>query len=377
MADGGRPGNEPPTLESKPLHRLWPAPPSDRLFCHNIWFKGHNNPRYAQLLPRLTRLDPYLLTCSDRRVLRGVQFRALRALRRPRHELVFRAAARSYRYVFCNDVEQTPYIRGRAVVDVDDPRFSPAETELLSQPSVAAVVVTTDSAGRRYESMGLTKPWYVIPQGVDLSGLDANRVRDIADGKRGELVIGYLAAWLLTAGDRDGSNPLYNIDHLIELWDEIHADLPAARLWLIGQPSPRVEQRLRGRADITLFGRLPQADALAHTANFDIALYPRRVSHVPFAVKIAEYLGLGVPTVAYDLELAKVLADAGGGVLATDPRGFVEAVTSLARDEEARRAMSARASAAGAAFDWPRLAERYQRDILDEVLPPDAGRLAG
>ncbi len=32
-----------------------------------------------------------------------------------------------------------------------------------------------------------------------------------------------MAAHLLSAGDRGGESPLYNVDHLLELWDEIHA----------------------------------------------------------------------------------------------------------------------------------------------------------
>ena len=50
----------------------------------SIWFKGHNNPRYAELLPRLHRLDRYLSVCSDDRLVRGVQYRAYRHTRRAR-----------------------------------------------------------------------------------------------------------------------------------------------------------------------------------------------------------------------------------------------------------------------------------------------------
>ena len=50
-------------MESLPLRRLLrgPAPAPDRLFFLSLWFRGHNNPRYAELLPRLRRLDRYLL----------------------------------------------------------------------------------------------------------------------------------------------------------------------------------------------------------------------------------------------------------------------------------------------------------------------------
>src|SRR5207253_6783935 len=102
-----------------------------------------------------------------------------------------------------------------------------------------------------------------------------------------------------------------------------------------------------GRDDIVLVGRLPQAEALAHVANFDIALYPRRVDHAPFAVKVAEFLGLGVPIVAYDLALTRMVADAGAGILVKEPAEFVAAVVRLVEDPALRAQLSARARVVG------------------------------
>lgn len=346
----------------------------DRIFFHNIWFRGHNNRRYAQLLPRLQRLDPFLVTCSDRRIARGIEFRVLRRTRWLRNRVVFAAAAHRYRYTFTTDIEQIPFIRGPVVVDIDDPRFTPVEVALLSRHNVKTYVVTNEGAAREFERMGLRTPWYVVPQGVDLSGLDPASVAEVAATVRcpGELVVGYVAAWLLTASDRDGQNAMYNIDHLLELWDRLRTDLPNARLWLIGQPSDRVRRRCERRSDVLLLGRLAQDDVLAHVANFDIALYPRRQSAARFrsTVKVAEYLGLGVPTVAYDLDETRLLDAAGAGVLARDSGSFVEAVNYLARDRAARTAIAQRARAAGAKLDWNRLAAMYERDILDPLLSP-------
>ena len=89
-------------------------------------------------------------------------------------------------------------------------------------------------------------------------------------------MVGYMAAFLLTDEDRDAANALYNVEHLLELWEEIHARAAATRLWLIGSPSAALRARCLGRDDIRLFGLLPREQALAHAAAFDIALYPAR-----------------------------------------------------------------------------------------------------
>ena len=364
-------------LPNRPLRDLIARQPSpERVFYHNIWFRGHNNPRYAALLPRLRRLDLYVVTCSDQRIVRGVQFRALRGTRRARNTLVFGAARRRYQYLFSSDMEQIPYFPGPVVVDVDDPRFSASEVDLLGRANVKAYVVTAEGAGRRFQDLGLDKAYHVIPQGVSVDSLDPGRVAQVgADLKQpGSLVVGYVAAWLLSHRDHQGDNPLYNVEHLLGLWDDIRAKLPEAHLWLIGQPTEHVRAMCRGRADVRLIGRLSQPEALAYVSNFDIALYPRRVDHVPFPVKMAEYMGLGIPTVAYRLDLSRLLTDSGAGLTAETPSEFVEAVVELATDEDRRRRMATAARTAGTAFHMETLAARYEREVLDRYLPPDRGR---
>jgi glycosyltransferase involved in cell wall biosynthesis len=358
-----------------PLHALLHGPPPApaRIFFHNLWFSGHNNPRYAELLPRLERLDAYVLVLPDRPVLRGASWRALHATRRFRYRVVGGAAARRYRAMLTTDNEQIPYFRRPIVSDVDDPHYSPREVALLNRPHVAAYVVTTEAAARRFESLGVRKPWYVVPQGVSLASLARGDLESARARRRnGELVVGYIGSWLLSAGDRGGEDPVRNVDHLLDLWDEIHLRIQAARLWLIGAAGERIVARCSGRDDILLLGRLPRPDALAHVASFDIALYPRRTSHVPQAAKTVEYLGAGVPVVSYDLPVVADLREAGAGILVEEPREFVAAVEMLARDRTRRNALADVAKRAGAKRDWDVLAGEYRR-ILDECLPVALG----
>ena len=44
------------------------APEPDRIFFTSIWFKGHNNPRYAELLPRLRAARRLSAVASDERI---------------------------------------------------------------------------------------------------------------------------------------------------------------------------------------------------------------------------------------------------------------------------------------------------------------------
>jgi glycosyltransferase involved in cell wall biosynthesis len=345
-------------------------PTSDRVALLSIWFHGHNNPRHAELLPRLERLDACLLRLPDARIPRGLGFRAFVASKPVLHPAIFRAAARRYQNLLTLDFKQLEHWPNAAVMEADDPFFAPREIELLKRPALRAYVVTAEHAARRYESLGVEKPWVVIPQGVNLDAATPELRREAAVRKQpGEVVLGWMAAHLLTAGDRNADNPLYNIDHLLQLWEPIHARVPNARLWLVGGPSERVRRRLAGRDDIELIGRLPRAEALATAASFDVAPYARTADQGIRAAKVSEFIGLGVPTVSYDYEVTANLRETGAGVLVPDDKSFVEAVAHLLEDEVARGELRGAALRAGRDLDWKVLARRFEDEVLDRFLP--------
>lgn len=345
-------------------------PKPDRIALLSIWFHGHNNPRYAELLPRLERLDACLLRLPDSRIPRGLGFRTFVATKPLLHSTVFAAAARRYENLLTLDFDQLARWPNAAVMDADDPLFTPHEVELLQRPALRGYVVTAEHAARRYESLGVSKPWVVIPQGVNLSAATPALREQAARRKRaGEVVLGWMAAHLLTSGDRDADDPLYNVDHLLELWDEIHAKVPNARLWLVGSPSDRLRERLQGRQDIELTGRLPRAEALAAASCFDVAPYARTADQGIRAAKVSEFIGLGVPTVSYDYEVTANLRETGAGVLVPDARTFVDAVAHLLTNDQARAELAAAAVRAGAELDWDVLAGRFAAEVLDRFLP--------
>ena len=324
----------------------------------NTWYRGHNNARYEELLPRLERVDARLLTFPRPRLVRGAAERAWRAAKPALEPRILHALERRHPYAFVTDVPQLETLSVPAVVDVDDPSFTPEHAGLLSR--ARAYVVTAERAARRYEELGVETPWHVVPQGVTRP--------PFVPSARHAPTVGYLAAFLLLPGDRGGGNPLYDLTHLLELWDEIATRVPGARLELIGLASTAVRGRLAGRSDVVVTGRLPRSELLRRIAAWDVALYPRTADQGIRASKIAEYLGAGVPIVSYDYEVVADVREAGAGILVDTPREFVGAVERLLRDPEERARLADAARAAGAERDWDVLAKRYAA-ILDEHLP--------
>ena len=324
----------------------------------------------TRLLPELSRIDSYLAICAGPRIVRGLQHRAYRASRDLRHRIVFGAASQRYRFAFCTGPAQVPWFRGKVVVDVDDPALTPGEASLLGRSNVATYVVTAESAARQFEALGVEKPYHVIPQPVRLDLLDPEAVSRVAYSHRTsrEFIVGYVAAWLFCDEDRGGDNTLFNVEHLLELWREIRVQVPHARLWLIGQPGEHLRRRCRAYPDVLLTGHLGPADVMSYISNFDVALYPRQRDQGVRAMKLAEYMALGIPTVAYTQGPTQVLTEAGAGIVVQSPRDFVGAVATLEADEMRRRTLAQAARSAGAELDVRTVARRYEREVLDRYL---------
>ncbi|HEX3227059.1 MAG TPA: glycosyltransferase, partial [Gaiellaceae bacterium] len=144
--------------------------------------------------------------------------------------------------------------------------------------------------------------------------------------------------------------------------------VPDAQLWLIGGASDRLRNRVAGRRDIRLFGRVDRQRVFSLVANFDVAVYPRHIDQGIRASKTAEYLAAGVPIVAYDHRVVDDVRAAGAGKFAANATEFADAVATLLTDEPERARLAAAAAAEGAKRDWRVLAAQYDA-LLDRSLP--------
>ncbi|MGH7767491.1 MAG: hypothetical protein ACREQP_08560, partial [Candidatus Binatia bacterium] len=243
-----------------------------RVVCFTLWFRQHNNPRYAALFPYLeTVVRFHRVTLSRRRLVRGVQFRLWKVLS---ERLIYPAAARyfghRYRTVFTVDIRQIPAWpeTQRVVVDMDDPVFSPREIEILKLPQVKAIVVTTEQARTIYRRQGIACPIYVIPQGVSVEQMDPGRIRDIRARFREDrdVVVGYHAPTLTLSCDGPGRARAGqdDLDFLLATFKNARQTEPRLKLWLMGEPSVAVKKYAAngGAGWIKLFGYVPLSDML-------------------------------------------------------------------------------------------------------------------
>jgi glycosyltransferase involved in cell wall biosynthesis len=352
------------------------ATSNQKVVCFTLWFSAHNNPRYADLFPKL---DPFVrfhkVILSRHRILRGLQYRAWRALKQ---KVIYPGALRylgqRYETLLTVDARQIPaWPRHKSVViDADDPVFSPTEAQLLNLPQVKAVVVTTEKAKTMFEQLGVATPICVIPQGISMEQIDPDKIQEIrTQFKRdGDLVIGYHAPTLTLSSDGPGRarGGMDDLDFLFDTITKAREAEPQINLWLLGEPSQSVKKYATGKAWIKLLGYVPFSNVLNYVSNFDIGAYPRTCRDpIRFRVKIAEYMGCGIPIVSTNVEESFIVKEACCGIICESQQDFSQTLVELAQSAEKRAELgNAGRTYARANLDWSVLVPMY-RDILNGV----------
>jgi glycosyltransferase involved in cell wall biosynthesis len=351
----------------------------NKALCFTLWFRTHNNLRYAVLFPELVPVVEFCkVTLSDRRLVKALQFRLWIGLnRRVIYPAVARHFARRYPTVFTVDTYQIPAWpeTQRVIVDMDDPVFSPREFEILKLPQVKVIVVTTEKAKAIYQRHGITCAIHVIPQGIPVDQINGSKVQEICAQFKGDrdVVIGYHAPTLTLLFDgphrvRGGQDDL---DFLFTALGTARKVEPRLKLWLFGKPSASVKKyaAVAGADWIRLFGYVPFSDILNYVSSLDIGVYPRTWVQPParFNVKLAQFLACGVPVVSTDLDESFIVRETGCGIVCKSQEDFAEALVALAQSAEKRAELgNAGRTYAKRNLDLPTLASIY-RDILNGV----------
>lgn len=151
-----------------------------------------------------------------------------------------------------------------------------------------------------------------------------------------------------------------------EVWPQVRARCPEARLTLIGKNPPPAVQALADRPDgsIEVTGYLADPrPLLSQTAAFIVPL----LSGGGMRVKILDAWAWGLPVVSTPIGAEGIeVADGTDILIAADPAAFADAVIALLDDPEARAALGA----AGRRAVEARYDKRRMDEVLDRIYGP-------
>jgi len=139
-------------------------------------------------------------------------------------------------------------------------------------------------------------------------------------------------------GVKHGGN-LDALETLLEsIWPLVRAEVPSAKLWIVGEISSSVPTKFRDTLGIVCKNHVQSLDSLSGPSF--IGLAPTRIAS-GISIKVVEYLGLGMPTVALP-EALQGFGDALNGLVveAEDETAFAKEVIDLFQNLEKRKSLS-------------------------------------
>jgi glycosyltransferase involved in cell wall biosynthesis len=330
----------------------------NRIAWTGAWSRTHNNPRYAELLPRLDNVDRFYIDMHPWWPIRGLR-------RRVQLPLTAIAIGLTYPVVFCTDWRQVRLMRAPCIVDHDDPIYAPDELAALSRPNVAMIVVTTEGVRDRLLAAGVPDRIRVIPQGIVLPQVDPARVHAIrAEWKQhnSEVVVGIHQPHFEFADELGGEAmmQMYAVNDLFAVMERAHGINSRLALWLVGTPSARVEEYTAKNPWVKLLGYRAREELMDYVSAFDIGIYPRSGDvKGRSSVKVLEYMACGLPVAGFNVDEMKEVARQKAGATAETVESLVELVVSMAADKTGRTKYGARGKSIAAQYDWVTLAAQY------------------
>jgi hypothetical protein len=336
---------------------------------HTLWSDHYSNPRYAELVPRLT--DLFFAPIRQRGGLFGRVDGAV-ARRTP---LCERRVLDWYRgsgvkLLLTPSPSQATLFRGPVVVDLDDPSRTPAEQAALCAVNVRHVVVTTDSTAAYVRGSNPRLAVSIVPQGVAIDRVvrskhAATRETLLAslDLPRDTVIVGYHAPIICLSSDaafQEASCRTFYIDHLLTavktLWN---SGLHFVTV-LVGEVSSTI-QRMASLEPRLVVKDYVDRDALFDWVGiFDIGTYPRIVDfHGRQSVKLLEYMASGAAIVAMLTTETRFLPHSGAGYAVADQEAFCKGLRTLITDSGERRQLGERGRALAMRYDWSVLANKY------------------
>ncbi len=172
--------------------------------------------------------------------------------------------------------------------------------------------------------------------------------------------------------------PRKGLDVLLRAFEQLAAERPRLRLLIAGpgdadDVTGRVPPPLRER--VVLLGQVSEEDKARVYHSVDVFCAPNTGGE-SFGIVLAEAMAAGAPIVASDLDAFRQVLRGGraGELFATgDPAALAAAAGRLLDDPSLRARLSAAASEAVRAYDWPVVA----RDVVKvyQAVMPAAGKV--
>ncbi len=339
---------------------------SDKLPGVTLYFLSRRNstsPRFFPLYENSTRIRIVLVKGS--RIPRS-DFLFLRLLRL--FLGVFRKSFSRYEYFFSLDIPSSGLVATNQILQIDDPAYSSQELELIKDWEVlirdngfnSKIIVTTEYMRSYFQSNLIQSEIHVISQGF--SSVKAHPPVKVPASLSAFKMV-YISPYIDSLGDSHAGHPMWDATVLIdEIWRKV-SHLTGIELHLIGRVGKNAAIKL-SQSNVFQHGFRSIAEVSAMLPDFDLALYPRTHDNRWQPQKIIEYMGAGVPILAFNLVDTGIVETHRVGLLVDSTEEFVSEIRRLSLNPSLLREYRQNCLSIRTEYSWEHLGQKLDR-ILD------------
>lgn len=343
---------------------------SDELPGVTLYFLSRRNstsPRFFPLYENTSLVRIVLVQGSRLPYLDFLYLRFLRLLLR-----IFRSSFSRYEYFFLLDIPTSGLIATNQILHIDDPSYSSDELNLIKLWELnlqnngfdSKIVVTTTYMMSHFQRNQVKSEIQVISQGFSSAKI-APRFEVPKDFSSFKLV--YISPYIDSLGDPHAGHPMWDASVLIDqIWTQV-SHLRGVELHLIGRVGSSAGRKLR-QPNVIQHGFMSIAEVSAILPDFDLALYPRTHDNRWQPQKIIEYLGAGVPILAFDLVDTKLIEDLAVGVVVENTAQFVAKIRELSLNRSLLQEYKGNCISKRYEYSWTYLGQK-----LDKILDNSVG----
>ncbi len=252
------------------------------------------------------------------------------------------------------------------ILNIDDPSYSLEELqrllrweEKISSFGFESILVCTSEYMKAYfQSHALKSRIVVIPQGhgnqspISYGEKEKNEVLDFV----------YISPTIDAKGDRHENHKMWDASTLLfDIWPKVSH--PNARLHLIGKLGKNASAILED-SRVTSYGLMSIEDCTAMLPKFKVALYPRIHDNGWMPQKLIEYLGAGLPVIAFEMIDTQIVSELGIGTLVTSISDFAFAIDQYASNPDLSYNQRLMCSKFADSYSWKSLAQRFESIYL-------------
>lgn len=295
--------------------------------------RNSTSPRFFPLYDNTSLVRIVLLHGSRLPYLDFLYLRFLRLFLR-----LFSRSFSQYKYFFVLDIPSSQWVTTNQILHIDDPLYTDEEIRQLKSWEFklqqnefdSKIVVTTDFMKNYFKECNVKSEIEVISQGFS-SIIIANNSPSFEDNSSFKLV--YISPYIDSFGDPHAGHPMWDASVLIDdIWPQI-SHLKRIELHLIGRVGNEAKKKLL-QPNVIQHGFLSISEVAKTLARYDLALYPRVHDNRWQPQKIIEYMGAGVPIVAFDLVDTRLIRELRIGCLVANTDKFVSEIKNLMENQK-------------------------------------------